>query len=119
MSSWQELFLFWSDNLLEGDWHSHPLNPIVTDAGSARPAGKIFEVDGRLFRPSQNCGGCYGRSVKFSRIDEISESSYIEVCVNEIEPSWDEAITRVHTYNYDKGLTVMDALTKEAKFGQR
>jgi len=118
MSSWQELFLFWSEDLLDGSWRPHPLNPIVTDAASARPAGKIFEVDGRLYRPSQNCGGCYGKSVKFNRIDELSESSYEEVCVNEIEPLWDGAITRVHTYNYDRGLTVMDGLTKEPKFGK-
>src|SRR5690606_21018624 len=53
-SSLDELFLFYSDSLQEGEWISHPLNPIVSDVSQSRPAGHIFKENGRLYRPSQN-----------------------------------------------------------------
>ncbi len=48
-SSFDELFLFSSDDLLTGSWTPHPCNPIVSDVRRARPAGRLFERDGELF----------------------------------------------------------------------
>ena len=39
-SSDDELFLFFADSPLAENWTPHPLNPIVSDASCARPAGR-------------------------------------------------------------------------------
>ncbi len=36
-----ELWLF-SSRSLDGEWCPHPQNPIVSDPGTARPAGRLF-----------------------------------------------------------------------------
>ena len=41
-----ELYLFYSDNLLSQNWKSHPMNPVISDVKRARPAGKILELNG-------------------------------------------------------------------------
>ena len=48
-----ELFLFFADTPFTTEWKSHPQNPIVSDARLARPAGNIYEENGKLIRPSQ------------------------------------------------------------------
>lgn len=40
--AYHELFLYYSDDFMSGKWSSHPLNPIVTDIKTSRPAGKIY-----------------------------------------------------------------------------
>ena len=48
VSPWDELFLFFSDDPVSGRWESHPMNPIVSDCRSARPAGAFIRRGGRL-----------------------------------------------------------------------
>ncbi len=72
-SSWDELHLFFADDLLSTAWTPHPLNPIVSDVSNARPAGPIFAHDGALYRPAQDCSLRYG-----FRIDLLTETSYAE-----------------------------------------
>ena len=48
-----ELFLFSANELFTNEWNSHPKNPIVNDVMRARPAGKIFAKDGKIYRPSR------------------------------------------------------------------
>jgi len=104
-----DLFLFYSDNPLTGAWCSHPLNPVVSDVRSARPAGKIYIKDGKIFRPSQNCSGRYGRAVNLNMITVLSETDYQEEVCKSIEPDWDKKLKGTHTLNSDGLLTVIDA----------
>ncbi len=53
-----ELALF-SSGSLDGEWKPHPLNPVVSDVRSARPAGRIFSRNGQLIRPAQDCSRVY------------------------------------------------------------
>lgn len=116
MSTWQELSLFYSENLLGGEWKAHPRNPIVSDARFARPAGRLFEKNGHLYRPSQNCGGCYGSSISLNRVKRLTRTHYEEQRVGGIEPSWSASVERVHTLNHCKKLTVVDGLVSEFRF---
>jgi hypothetical protein len=109
-STCDELFLFYSDDLLSSRWHSHPGNPIVSDVRRARPAGRIFERDGCWYRPSQDCSGNYGRAIEIQRIERIDETTYIETPAGRIDPGWDRDIICTHTLNREERLTCIDGL---------
>ncbi len=111
-----ELFLFYSDDLLGDHWEPHPLNPIVTDARSARPAGRIFELDGILYRPSQDCSRCYGYAVNINRIMEMDEKSYRESRTAYVEPKEFPGASRVHTFSHIHGLTAVDTYMARPRF---
>ncbi len=111
-SAWDQLFLFYADNPLSGIWTPHPENPIVSDARNARPAGKIFEHRGTLYRPAQDCSKGYGYAIHLNRIVTLSETEYEEERVKSIEPTWDPSITKTHTLNCVDRMTVIDAVFK-------
>lgn len=108
-STWDELFLFYADHPFSRRWTPHPQNPVVSDTKSARPAGKIFLQDGKIYRPSQNCARRYGYGLKLNRIIELNEQRYREEESASHEP-WEERIKGVHTYNRDHHLTLIDAV---------
>ncbi|MBK9924827.1 MAG: hypothetical protein IPP66_05985 [Anaerolineales bacterium] len=110
-STWDELHVFYSDDPLTNNWTPHPMNPVVSDVRSARPAGRIFRRDGGLIRPSQDSSLRYGYAVNFNRITKLTTHEYEEELVERIEPP-DESILAVHTYNASGDLIVVDALLK-------
>lgn len=110
-----ELFLFRSDDLLSPNWEPHPLNPIVSDARLARPAGRIFESNGALYRPSQDCSRCYGYAVNISKIAELDEKRYKEVRTVYLEPKSFPGASRMHTFTHIHGLTVLDTYMGKAR----
>ena len=92
-----ELFLYYSDDLFGGEWNAHPLNPIISDVKSARPAGKLFIKDGKLFRPSQDCSTTYGYCFDLNEIEVLSETEYREKKTFSIKPNWDKkSWQRIH-----------------------
>ena len=107
-SSWDELFLHYSDSPFSDNWTPHQRNPIVSDARSARPAGRLFVRDGRLYRPSQNCSGRYGYGFNICEITKLTETEYEEKIVSRVEPKWDKNVVSTHTINYEDGLTIID-----------
>jgi hypothetical protein len=111
-----ELFLFYSDDLLAERWEPHPLNPIITDARTARPAGRVFELDGVLYRPSQDCSRCYGYAVNINRIQEMDENRYKEIRTAYLEPKEFPGASRVHTFSHIHGLTAVDTYFARPRF---
>ncbi len=107
-SSWDELFLHYSDSPFSANWTPHQRNPVVSDARSARPAGRLFVRNGRLYRPSQNCSGHYGYGFNICEITKLTETEYEEKIVSRVEPKWDKNIVSTHTINYEDGLTIID-----------
>lgn len=64
---------------VRGPWREHPASPIVrADAAIARPAGRPFVADGRLYRPAQDCSTSYGRAVHAIEVLELTPSTYRE-----------------------------------------
>jgi len=116
MSSSDEVFLFFSEDLIAGKWTAHRQNPIVSDVRSARPAGKIFEYNGNLYRPSQNSAKRYGYGMKINHIVSLSEYEYREECVEEVEPLWRQNVLSVHTLNFEDHLTIIDAELQKPRF---
>jgi hypothetical protein len=113
---WDDLYLFWADSPLSSDWVPHPMNPVVSDVRRARPAGKIFMRNGRLFRPSQDCSVRYGYGLRINEIVELSPDRYEEREEEFVEPDWSMNALAVHTLSHDSGLTVYDAIYRRARF---
>ncbi len=105
-----DLFLFYSDTLQHGQWKAHPGNPVVSDVTRARPAGNIFEHNGKLYRPAQDCSIRYGYGVRIQEILKLSESEYLEREVVFIQPNWDKNIIATHTFSKAGCLAFGDAL---------
>ena len=103
-----ELFIFYSDNLLTQNWNPHDQNPIVSDVMRARPAGNIFEYNNEYYRPAQNCSKHYGYAFSINRITELSKEKYEELEVSSILPNWDKDIFSTHTINQSNKLTIID-----------
>lgn len=114
MSS-DELFLFWSDSPLSDRWTPHPHNPIISDCKQARPAGRIFERNGQLYRPSQNCSIKYGYGFNIARIDTLNETKYQETLMSRIEPRWAPDLVSTHTYASEGALQVIDAELRRSR----
>jgi len=115
VSTWDELFLFSSDDLFSQTWVSHPMNPIISDCKRARPAGKVFEKNGNLYRPSQNSSHKYGYGFNFNRIVKLDEHNYQEELVSKVEPNWSDDVTATHTFSHAHNLYVIDAQIKTKK----
>ena len=104
----EDLYLFYSDDPLSNDWTAHQNNPVVSDATNARPAGKLFTSEGKLYRPSQSCAAIYGKGLNINEIIELSTTNYKEKKIHEDCAEWSSRIEGLHTYNSDGQLSVSD-----------
>ena len=102
-----ELHLFHASSP-RGPWLPHAQNPVVADARYARPAGKLFQRDGRWFRPAQDCSGSYGRRMSIREIELLNPLEYQEREFRAIEPNWAAGLTGTHTWNVAGNLAVTD-----------
>lgn len=98
-----DLHLYKSDNYI-GEYSY--LGRVV-EGYRARPAGNLFCVNKRLFRPSQNCERTYGASIDIMEVD-LSESKYSEKCLFSILPSSFKYNLGIHTINFSEELCVVD-----------
>ena len=103
-----ELHIWYSDKIF-GPYHSHANNPVKTDIRSARPAGPLFEHEGMLYRPAQDCSRTYGGGISINRITELSPTSFTEEVVNHLTPfgnhKWK---TGIHTLCGTGNFTIID-----------
>jgi hypothetical protein len=103
-----ELHLFYSSSLF-GPYAPHDINPVKKDASGSRPAGRIVEVDGELYRPTQNCRYYYGQSIMIQRITELDVDNFREEPYMELKPSRGSAFSYGwHTINGHGDCTVID-----------
>ena len=114
-STWDQLSIFWADTPLTDEWTPHPLNPVVNDVRTARPAGHIFSQNGNLIRPSQDCSVRYGYALNFNRITKLSETEYEEVRETRLEPLPDTNILATHTFNKVGKMTIIDAVIRRRR----
>lgn len=115
-SDWDELFLFFSDDPVSNNWIPHSQNPIVSDVRKARPAGRIFEHNSDIYRPSQNSSKGYGYGIKINQVIKLSETEYEEREIDSIEPNWDTDIVGIHTLAHEQRLNMIDGKLKRFKF---
>ena len=115
-STYDQLFLYHAPTPLSETWTPHPLNPIVSDARCARPAGPIFVKDGMIIRPAQDCSRRYGFGMRFMRIDRLDETGYSESEIARAGPHWNGRYTGTHTFDRAGWLTVVDGRRIRSRF---
>ena len=72
-----EARLFVADSLV-GEFREHPCSPFSTDPACARNAGRLFEHDGRLWRPVQDCSHGYGKQISIMEVTALTPFEYSE-----------------------------------------
>lgn|SRR5574344_21183 len=81
-SYWQnwkyKLNLYYSDDLLNGEFKLHPMSPICVDNEYGRCGGSVLSVNGNDYRISQKCVNSYGENLSAIKINEISKETYKE-----------------------------------------
>jgi hypothetical protein len=112
-----ELFLYHSASFPSKEWIAHADNPIISDVRSSRPAGRIFEYKGKLYRPAQYGSYEYGYAININQIVELDDTAYQEKKVSCITPDWERGLACTHTLSIDEGITVVDGLVKRSRFG--
>ncbi len=107
-----KLHIAFSDSLF-GEFTLHPKNPVKNDLASSRPAGTMFERDGKIYRPTQNCSNSYGGSIVINCVTELSEENFSEEFVKEIKPdAQSEYPEGIHTISEFGNLTLIDGRRK-------
>lgn len=106
-----EEHVFYSDNLL-GPYKGHPANPVKRGLDGTRSAGSFIEVDGTLYRPTQNCQKDYGDSITIYEMTELNEKRVAEEPYMNIEINrrnkHNNGMFKIHTINYMNDLIVVD-----------
>jgi hypothetical protein len=111
-STWDELHLFYSNDPLSERWTPHPMNPVISDVRSARPAGRLIHRAGLLLRPSQDSSLRYGYALNLNRITKLTKTEYEEQPFERLEPPSNGNILAVHTFNSLNDLTVVDVVRR-------
>jgi len=104
-----QLYAFAVDGPLMRTIVPHARNPIVTDSRVARPAGRVFEQDGRWYRPSQdNSHGTYGHALNLMQIHVLTPDDYHESRVHRTGAELAPGLTGVHHLDVAGELFVVD-----------
>lgn len=103
-----DLFIYHSDDLLNGTFVSHRLNPVKSDPHSARPAGAFQRYGDTIIRPAQIGVPVYGHAIAFNQLLELSETDFKEVLLDNTYPDVGELA--MHTINKADNQIVIDAI---------
>lgn len=107
-----QLCLWSADSPLADGWTPHPANPIVQDRSCARPGGRLFEHEGQLIRPAQDCSVRYGYGLKLMTIKEWTETTYREKELRAYAPDFAPGLIATHTFNRAGDWLLGDAAKK-------
>jgi hypothetical protein len=108
-----KLHLFFSDNLM-GPYTAHPGNPVKIGINGTRSAGNFIEVDGIIYRPSQNCKKEYGESITINKVTtlngiEFTEEPYMDISIN-VKNRYNKGMHTIHTINLLNDVIVVDGM---------
>jgi len=107
-----QLFLYYSKELLSTDWTPHPQNPVVTHIGNCRSAGRLFKKNGKLHRPAQNnASKQYGYGLNINEVIVLNEKEYLEKEVFSFDLN-KAGLKACHHMDFTKALTVIDGILK-------
>jgi hypothetical protein len=106
-STWDGLCGFFADDLM-GEWHGHPMNPLLIDASCARPAGMMTRTAAGLLRPVQDCRGRYGAALALARIDRLDQEGFAQTVMSRLPPDPRWGAVGAHTLNESGGVEAVD-----------
>lgn len=108
--------LYYSEELESNHWTPHPSNPIVSDARAGRPAGEVYEEDGRWIRPVQNSSYDYGYGLSVYEICVLTKTEYKEQQIFSVFPERFPNSRGIHSWAKRADLTVIDSMERSARF---
>jgi len=82
-----------------GPWVFQPGGTVASDVRTARGAGSVLDVAGRLIRPSQDCSVSYGHALILNEIVSLAGTSYQERAICRVDPGWLPNLEGVHSYS--------------------
>lgn len=108
-----ELYVFYREELLSGEWIAHPQNPVVRDVSCGRNAGAVFEDGGKWFRPAQICTPIYGYGIQLMEIVTLTPDMYVERLSEQILPEDFPhiGISAVHSFAVSGQSQLIDGLS--------
>ena len=92
------------------------LNSIHFSSNIARGAGDWFMLDGKVYRPAQDCNGGYGKAVIIQEVKRMGGYNFEFKDVCRVESNNAKFNRGLHTLNHYKGLTVVDVNGYKRKF---
>lgn len=105
------LSIYYSDDLISGNWEKHKQNPVRTDVSESRCGGYLYEKNGILYRVSQNCSKCYGYGYNITKITNLTVDAFDEEVVSRVTAEqFDKDIVGIHTYSLWETLETRDLL---------
>lgn len=107
-----ELFIYHAPHW-SGPYTEHQANPVKKTPIGTRPAGDFIKYKGEVYRPTQNCGPYYGKSVILNRITKLTESTFEEEPFFELKPPCRSKYNfAIHTINFSDDVIVIDGLRR-------
>ena len=108
ISTNERLHIWYSANL-RGPYTSHANNPVKTDIRSSRPAGNPFVIDGKLFRPAQDCSIRSGRRICINQVVSITPTTFQEKEFTLLNPDRKSKYSKgMHTFCIAEGDVIVD-----------
>ena len=101
---------------IQGPWVPHPENPISRDVRTARSGGRLFEAEGKLYRPAQDSSERYGGAIRINEVLELNEQTFREQTATTITPNWSPRVLGTHTINSAGDITVIDTELRRSRF---
>ncbi|MBR0710615.1 glucosamine inositolphosphorylceramide transferase family protein [Bradyrhizobium liaoningense] len=108
------LAIYYAEHLL-GPWLPHASNPVMIDRASARPAGNFVTIDGKLWRPVQDCAEGYGAGLALAEIIELSPTTFKQIVRHSLKPGPLWPGRKLHTLNRCGRLEVIDGSRVQPK----
>lgn len=108
------LAIYYADHLL-GPWLPHASNPVLIDRASARPAGNFVTLNGKLWRPVQNCADGYGAALALAEVVELSPTTFQQIVRHSLKPGPLWPGRKLHTLNRCGRLEVIDGSRVQPK----
>lgn len=107
------LKIFYSDNLL-GPYTPHPGNPLREGMDGIRSAGGFLNIDGVIYRPTQNCREEYGKSISIYKITDLTKTSFREephmnIRINK-HNRHNSGMHKIHTINVLDDIILVDGM---------
>jgi hypothetical protein len=115
-----DLSLFYADSFPTAAWTAHPQNPVYSNLRNSRMAGAVMggyfgDMQGKLFRPAQDCLKDYGKNTNINEIVTLTPDCYTERIVKTIRPEKKLRAVCTHTINYSEHFMVRDIKTRRLR----
>lgn len=107
-----KLFIYYSNNW-DGPYTPHQANPVKNTLNGSRPAGNFILSGGEIYRPTQNCGDYYGKSITLNKITRLDEEGFAEEPKIDLCPPKNTNFNyAIHTINFSDDVIVIDGLRR-------